>query len=228
MPKVSISEAARLAEVERSTLYRKRNKSELSFDTDRKGNTVIDLSELGRVYPDALATYARQHPQQQVQQDATTHATPATTHKDWRIRELELENQAKDKEIERIETRVGELVVERDEWREQAKRLTLTYQPMPEPPQKPVEAGKEYSVGDDAEAENTPQRSNMAFYALFLIVLMGMIGTLNYFNAEVKAFIDRMFDKQPIIEEQKENDIETPVEKPQQSFPLPYLSPQSF
>lgn len=53
MSKLSISEAARRAGVERPALYRRMKKGELSRETGPDGKPVIDLSELCRLYPDA-------------------------------------------------------------------------------------------------------------------------------------------------------------------------------
>ncbi|MBN6742750.1 hypothetical protein JKG47_20035 [Acidithiobacillus sp. MC6.1] len=53
MPKVSISEAARMAGIARSTLYRVYIKpGKISTETDTAGHPVIDVSELMRVFPD--------------------------------------------------------------------------------------------------------------------------------------------------------------------------------
>ncbi len=55
MPKVSISEAARMAGIARSTLYRVYIKTGIiSTEKDFSGHPVIDVSELVRVFP-ALA-----------------------------------------------------------------------------------------------------------------------------------------------------------------------------
>ncbi len=53
MAKVSISEAARMAGIARSTLYRAYIKTgKVSIDRDHLGKPVIDPSELVRVFPD--------------------------------------------------------------------------------------------------------------------------------------------------------------------------------
>lgn len=51
MTKLTIARAAKIAEIERSTLYRKNKKGEISFEKNERGFDVIDLSELLRVYP---------------------------------------------------------------------------------------------------------------------------------------------------------------------------------
>src|SRR5690242_12492101 len=50
MPKVSISEAARLTGKSRITLHRHIDKGKLSKEIDGTGSPVIDLAELERVY----------------------------------------------------------------------------------------------------------------------------------------------------------------------------------
>lgn len=53
MPRFPVAEAARRAGVERTTLYRKLQKGELSVTTDGAGGKLIDAAELLRLYPDA-------------------------------------------------------------------------------------------------------------------------------------------------------------------------------
>lgn len=50
MPKISISEAARLAGKPRSTIHRHIEKGKLSREMDGQGRPVIDVAELERVY----------------------------------------------------------------------------------------------------------------------------------------------------------------------------------
>ena len=51
--KLSISDAARRAGVERSTIYRRAQRGEISLEKGPGGKPRVDLSELLRVYPDA-------------------------------------------------------------------------------------------------------------------------------------------------------------------------------
>lgn len=53
MPMFPISEAAKRANVERTTLYRRIKRGEISCQTDESGNKTIEASELLRVYPHA-------------------------------------------------------------------------------------------------------------------------------------------------------------------------------
>ena len=53
--KLSISEAARRAGVDRATIQRKVREGKLSKENDESGRPLIELSELARVYPAALA-----------------------------------------------------------------------------------------------------------------------------------------------------------------------------
>lgn len=50
MPKISISEASRLAEKPRSTIHRHIGNGKLSKEMDGQGRPVIDVAELERVY----------------------------------------------------------------------------------------------------------------------------------------------------------------------------------
>lgn len=55
MPKVNISEAARMARKSRSHLYEKYiNSGAITVETDREGRKVIDTSELIRVFGDLV------------------------------------------------------------------------------------------------------------------------------------------------------------------------------
>lgn len=84
MPVVSISEAARLSGVARSTLYRKHEQGKITFSALADGQPGIDTAELYRVYP-----------QQSLQDSANTIAATATTRdtaaSERKIAELQLE-----------------------------------------------------------------------------------------------------------------------------------------
>lgn len=66
--RVSLSEAARLAGVSRSSLHRALKKRRLSCDTDEKGQRWIDASELARTYPDTFRSVPRNVPRHTVEQ----------------------------------------------------------------------------------------------------------------------------------------------------------------
>lgn len=54
MPFVSLSQAARMADVSRSTLYERINAGQLSTTTDERGKRVVDVAELIRVFGNNL------------------------------------------------------------------------------------------------------------------------------------------------------------------------------
>lgn len=72
--KLSISEAARRAGVNRTTLHRQIEKGTISKEIGEDGKPVIDLAELARVYPSAVspqrAQQGVQHQSEQVGTDA--------------------------------------------------------------------------------------------------------------------------------------------------------------
>lgn len=84
MPIVNISEAASIAGVARSTLYRKHKQGLISFSALPDGQPGIDTAELYRVYPQQL---------QQCSQDTknATDATNSTPENTRKIAELQLE-----------------------------------------------------------------------------------------------------------------------------------------
>jgi len=188
MPRRSVSQAARLADVDRTTLYRKKEKGELSFDLDEKGATVIDLSELARVYPNAARKYAAQHPQQQEtpqsQHDATIDATGATTEKAVHVRGLQLE-------IDLLHERIGELKEQRDRWQAQAERLALKYEPSVESPRKPAQDENGNSEGVSAPtAVKGAQGLNAGMYGLLIVLMIVITAIMSYYDAEIRAVID--------------------------------------
>lgn len=235
---ISISEAARLAEVDRTTLYRKRENGGISFTKDTKGNTVVSLFELDRVYPGSLQRHAAQQPQQQVTQqvqqsataDATanaTGATGATAEISLRVKELELESQLKDKELAMVmdqvkdrDQRIDEIRKERDHWQDQASRLLLTHQSAVKPPEKPAEARNDSDEGQDpAKAEKGAKNANMGVYGVLLGVLLLVTVVMNYFQGEIKQFIDMELLGKEKPEPQVEQGREAPISKPQQPYP---------
>lgn len=72
--KLSISEAARRAGVNRTTLHRQIEKGRISKETGDDGKPVIDLSELARVYPAVVSPQGAQHGVQQQSEQVGTDA----------------------------------------------------------------------------------------------------------------------------------------------------------
>ena len=50
MAKLNITQALKIADVSKPTLYRHLNQGKISYETDEKGRKVIDTAELERVY----------------------------------------------------------------------------------------------------------------------------------------------------------------------------------
>jgi hypothetical protein len=135
MPKVSLSEAARLTGKSRVTIHRHIDKGKLTKEIDGTGNPVLDLAELERVYgglkqPDML-------PNVSVQQSETPHQNSLLQ------RELELLRERlddKDRVIEDLRHDRNDLRNERDRLlkviEEQASSVRLlTDQRMPQQPE---------------------------------------------------------------------------------------------
>ena len=86
--KLSISEAARRAGVNRTTLHRRIEKGELSKEIGDDGKPAIDLSELARLYPAVVKSERAQHaPQQAMQHPVEQAATDALLRENNLLRE---------------------------------------------------------------------------------------------------------------------------------------------
>ena len=77
MPKIPISEAADLTPHNRQTLYAHAKQGKLTTTQDALGKTVVDISELQRVYGDLNKEYPSEtperHPRDKPRQDALVH-----------------------------------------------------------------------------------------------------------------------------------------------------------
>lgn len=118
MPKVSISEAARLTGKPRSTLHRHIASGALSKESDGQGRPVLDISELERVYgplgqAGVLQSGAVLHP-------ATTKTVAADR---VEIEGLRRENALLRGELEDVKREREKWQEEADSWRKQAIAL---------------------------------------------------------------------------------------------------------
>lgn len=99
MPKVSISEAARMAGIARSTLYRAYiDAGKVSIEKDILGKPVIDVSELVRVFPDLEGV-----PKPVSEEDSLSHCATCEKYKLLQadVERLEAVLEAKDAALER-------------------------------------------------------------------------------------------------------------------------------
>ena len=62
MPKVTVSEAVELIEPSKSTLYRHMENGTVSYTTDARGQKVINISELQRIYGTLKKTESKRRP----------------------------------------------------------------------------------------------------------------------------------------------------------------------
>jgi hypothetical protein len=107
---ITLAQAAEQSGVNRSTLLRAVKAGRISGARDEAGNWTVDPAEAFRVFPP-------KQPPQQAQADAATDALIAQLH--------------------RV---IDDLRQDRDEWRDQAKRLALPaprQEPQPAQPEKP-------------------------------------------------------------------------------------------
>lgn len=131
MPLFPVAEAARRAGVERTTLYRKLKKGEISGQSDASGSKYIEASELLRVYPNAdvsesSATVDQQLQQSGIQQRATVHDSRLLQReievRDEKIRALE---QERERERRDAQATIDDLRRRLDQEAEERRKLTL-------------------------------------------------------------------------------------------------------
>lgn len=103
MALVSISEAARLANVTRPTLYKYRKAGKISFTQDGRGNSVIDTAELIRVFGSIAPATAAGTQSNHAAHDENTVENKALQREIELLRELIVE---KDKRIEDLQQSV--------------------------------------------------------------------------------------------------------------------------
>lgn len=121
---LNLSEAAKAAGVNRSTIYRKVKKGEISSTLDASGNPLIHVAELQRVYPKlTLATGDALGQMPQVPHDATGQMPHATgqLHADNRVLQVQLE--AKDRETEDLRRQLREEKERHEETRAEKARF---------------------------------------------------------------------------------------------------------
>ena len=131
MPLFPVADAARRAGVERTTLYRKLKKGQISGQSDASGNKYIEASELLRVYPDAdvsesFATMDQQLQERGIQQRATVNDNRLLQReievRDEKIRALE---QERERERRDAQTTIDDLRLRLDQEAEERRKLTL-------------------------------------------------------------------------------------------------------
>lgn len=111
--KLSVSDAARRAGVDRKVIYRKLASGEISREVGQDGKTTIDLSELARIYPNVVTP------------ELVT--SPNLSQEGDRLLQAEITHLRAQLEAERERRHAAE--TDRDAWRDQAKQLALLAPP---------------------------------------------------------------------------------------------------
>src|SRR5438046_3062811 len=106
MPKVNISDAARLTGKARVTIHRHIEKGKLTKEIDGTGNPVVDVAELERVYG-ALK-------QPDLSQDVTQRQQETISNGNVLQRELELLREERERERNQWEQQIDDLRRDRD------------------------------------------------------------------------------------------------------------------
>ena len=113
MTKLSLNKAAKEAGVAKSTLLDALKTKRMSAEKNDKGHWSIDPAELFRVFPKTSS-------------NENVEPTPTTQENHQKTNDLQAEIKALTQEkVERLETQIEELRLERDEWRKQAQQLAL-------------------------------------------------------------------------------------------------------
>jgi len=133
MPRISISEAARLVGKPRSTLHRHIENGTLSKEVDGQGKPVLDVAELERVYGPLLQ--ADMKPNAAVRHLATSDTVAADRAE---IEGLRRETVLLREQLQDVKQERQKWQEEADNWRKQAERTTLlltndSRPPAPEP-----------------------------------------------------------------------------------------------
>ena len=115
MPKVNISEAARLTGKARVTIHRHIGSGKLTKEVDGTGNPVVDVAELERVYGPLK--------QPDLSQDVTQRQPKSPSNDNLLLRELEILREERERERRLLEQRIEDLRHDRDDARAERDRL---------------------------------------------------------------------------------------------------------
>lgn len=126
-----VAEAAKRAGVERTTLYRKLKKGEISAHSDPSGNKLVEASELLRLYPDAdlsedFATENQQLRESGIQQLATDNEN-RLLQREIEVRDEKISALEQERERERRDAQatIDDLRRRLDQEAAERRRLTL-------------------------------------------------------------------------------------------------------
>jgi hypothetical protein len=123
--KLNISQAAKAAGVDRSTIQRKIKSGKLSATVDMEGNKLIDPVELERVFGD-IAAPDRVWQHAAIPQHAAPDMLQVLERQNNDLREqIHVLRQEKEQDRRQHERTVADLRQDRDAWRAQAEKQTL-------------------------------------------------------------------------------------------------------
>jgi vacuolar-type H+-ATPase subunit I/STV1 len=126
MAKVGAQRAAELTGRSKSTVQRAMNAGKLSFEVDRNGRRVIDVSELDRAFgllPQGAATGAIAAVQDNVIEAELKRTNDLLETERLRMRIRMLEEQ-----VDMLKDQLDDQKVQRDQWQKQAQQVLLTSQ----------------------------------------------------------------------------------------------------
>lgn len=180
MTKIPVA-SAKMANVQRSTLYRKNEKGDISFEKDASGNNVIDVSELLRIYPnatvDASSTQHNDESQkQQIEQEETIHNTALLEQEIKFLREKlkdkeeqlgkseKRENDLSQKLDQIIANAAEEKVLLLEDHRDKTQKLEIELEELKRPPENAVEPPKRFLGTSTQNRLKAIQRVNLSDY----------------------------------------------------------------
>tara|TARA_R100001039_G_C1846434_1_gene106649 strand:+ start:1538 stop:2029 length:492 start_codon:yes stop_codon:yes gene_type:complete len=148
MPELTVGRMAKLYGLHRSSLYEAVSKGRVTAGTNGKGQRVIDLSEMIRVYgePPGQPAETRQNPTPNSATGQTPYPTPDST---ALLAELVEINRQQAARLEGLESEVRQL-------REEMRRLPAPAQPAT-PPQAPIEPAQSTPPETPTKASNPPK-----------------------------------------------------------------------
>lgn len=158
---LTLGQAARETGKSKSVISKAISTGQLSTISKDDSGYKIDPAELFRVFPQGGPENTKNDKKERLE-------TPTgKLENTYKIKELELKLEVSQERIREKDQAIAEIRLERDSWRNQAERLSLTYQP--EPPRMPQESDLSAVATSPSKNRFTRQDAlKIAFIVLFV------------------------------------------------------------